>query len=185
MTFNIGLLITALLAIASIFWSTLRTGSSPVPTPASVRQAMLSLMPGHLPELKEPVVFELGSGWGGMAFALARRFPEQPVIGIEISILPWLFSRLRLLVQPQPNLHFYRKDFMHADLTHAALVVCYLLPGPMEKLARKLLMEMAPGGLVLSNTFAIRGWRPLDQITAPDLYRSEVYLYEIGNHQPD
>jgi len=120
-----------------------------------------------------------------MAYSLARRFPDQPVIGMELSILPWLYSRLRLTVQPQPNLHFHRMDFMQADLSHAALVVCYLLPEPMEALARKLVMEMAPGGLILSNTFAIRGWHPLDQITAPDLYRSEVYLYEIGNHQPD
>ena len=71
-------------------------------------------------------------------------------------------------------------DFHRADLTDAALVACYLTPPAMAKLKPKLEAELKPGALVLCNTFAVRGWQPVAVATAPDAYRSQIYLYEVG-----
>ena len=163
-------------AIGLIFASTLWTGASPLPTSASVRETMLAMLPG---EVAGPI-YELGSGWGGLARSLARRYPSVAVRGFEVSVLPWLVSRaVRAAVGPA-NLSFACKNFHTADLTDAALVVCYL-PGPaMEKLRPKLEAELPPGALILSNTFALRGWQAIDTRTAPDMYRSQVYLYRVG-----
>ncbi len=70
-------------------------------------------------------------------------------------------------------------DYHKTGLGGAALVVCYL-PGPaLEKLKPKLEAELKPGALVASNTFALRGWDPIDVRTAPDAHASPVYLYRV------
>ncbi|MCH7937100.1 MAG: SAM-dependent methyltransferase [Proteobacteria bacterium] len=125
-------------------------------------------------------IYELGSGWGGLARALARRYPGVPVRGFEVSLLPWAWSRLRHLLGGPPNVAFALTNFHAADLSDAALVVCYL-PGPaMEKLRPKLEAELPDGALVLSNAFALTGWRAAREKTVPDIHRSRVYLYRKG-----
>ena len=171
----------ALLLIALIFVPTLTTGSSPVPTSASVRRALLALLPIRLPGAPSGLVYELGSGWGGMAFALAKKYPDTTVIGYEISPVPWLFSRIRLLFFRQKNLQLKFANFQNQNLSDASLVLCYLLPGPMEKLRPKLESELMAGALVVSNSFAFRGWSALDDKMSNDMYNSHVYLYEAGN----
>ena len=51
----------------------------------------------------------------------------------------------------------------------------------MEKLKPKLEAELPAGALVLSNTFAVRGWDPIEVRTAPDVHASQVYLYRVGD----
>ncbi len=160
-----------------VFWS-LKTGSPPTPTSPSVRRTMMALLPERLPGHHNGSIVELGSGWGGVAFALAKRYPLHPVIGYELSIIPWAVSRARLLVQPQANLNFRKTDFMRANLTESALVICYLMPETMVPLADRLERGLPNGALVLCNTFALPNWRALDQVNAPDMYSSPVYLYE-------
>lgn len=176
MKMEIAILILALAAVASVFVPTLITGASPLPTSRPVREAMLGLLPDHM----VGPIYELGSGWGGLARALARRYPGAPVRGFEVSLLPWAWSRLRHLLGGPPNLTFALANFHGADLSDAALVVCYL-PGPaMEKLRPKLEAELPHGVLVLSNTFALLGWRAVEEKTVPDIHRSRVYLYRKG-----
>ncbi len=112
--------------------------------------------------------------------ALAERYRASPVRAFEVSILPWAFSRARLLVQGRPNLSFQLKNFLRADLSQAALVVCFLTPPIMEKLKPKLEAELRPGALVVSNTFALRGWQPIDTMTVPDVHATNVHLYRVG-----
>ena len=176
MKMEIAILILALAAVASVFVPTLMTGASPLPTSRPVRKAMLGLLPNNMVE----PIYELGSGWGGLARALARRYPGTPVRGFEVSLLPWAWSRLRLMGGGPPNVAFALANFHGADLSDVALVVCYL-PGPaMEKLRPKLEAELPNGALVLSNTFALTGWRAVEESTVPDIHRSKVYLYRKG-----
>ena len=170
------------LAILSVVLPTLWTRASPLPTSGAVRATLLAMLPLTV----DGPVYDLGSGWGGLARALARRYPRTPVIGFEVSPLPWAWSRLRqalggLSDGKTGNLTFRFGDFHNADLTGAALVVCYL-PGPaMEKLKPKLEAELKPGAMVASNTFALRGWDPVEVRTAPDAHASQVYLYRVGD----
>jgi hypothetical protein len=170
----------ALFFIALIFVPTLSTGASPVPTTRRMRKALLTLLPEHLPVNSGDVIYELGSGWGGLAFSVARKYPETTVIGYEVSLLPWLFSCVRIFFLPQDNLHFKLSNFLKHDLSNGVLVVCYLLPKPMEKLRIKLETELKLGSLIVSNTFAFRGWKPIDDQIADDIYASHVFLYKVN-----
>ncbi len=175
------LLVAVLLAgVASIVLHTLRTGISPMPTAPKVRRQLLSLVP---PEL-EGTVLELGSGWGTLAFALADRCPRAQVVAYERSPLPYAFSRLRQRLAPRSNLRLVRGDFFQASFAGASLVVCYLFPGAMTRLAPKLLAELPPGARIVSSTFALRGWTPLRTLVVDDLYRTPVYLYEVPAPPP-
>ena len=57
-----------LLAIGLVFASTLRTATPPLPTSPSVRKTLLAMLPSQV----DGPVYELGSGWGGLARTLAR-----------------------------------------------------------------------------------------------------------------
>ena len=58
-------------------------------------------------------------------------------------------------------------------------MVCFLTPPIMEKLKPKLEAELRAGPLVVSNTFALRGWQPIEKKTVPDVPASKVYLYRV------
>lgn len=171
------LLLLALLlgGMLSIALYTLRTGISPMPTSGKVRRQLLTLVPADL----EGPLLELGSGWGTLAFALADHCPRARVVAFELSPLPYAFSWLRQRLAPRPNLQLVRQDFLRASFSGASAVVCYLYPGAMTRLAPKLDGELAPGALVFSHTFALRGWKPLRTLLVDDLYRTPVYVYQV------
>lgn len=180
MTFEIVALVAAFGAIALVALSTVLTGSPPTPSSPRVRRTVLGCLPARLPGPPGGAVYELGAGWGGLGRALASRYPDNPVTGYEISPLPWLASRLAGLILRRPNLRLAYGDFRGAALSDAALVVCYLSADALAALRPKLDRELRPGALVVSCTFPVPGWDPLDSVAANDIYRSPVYLYEAS-----
>lgn len=181
---EIVILALVLAAMASILLSTVMTGASPLPTSGAVRETMLAVLDAAAEGAGESFnggpIYELGAGWGGLARTLARRYPAQSVRAFEVSLLPWAWSSFRRLLGGPANLSCRLKDFLKADLSDAALVVCYLPGAAMEKLKPKLEAELPAGALVLSNTFALRGWQPIEVRTAPDVHASQVYLYRVS-----
>ncbi len=174
-------LVLVLAAFALLLGYTIRTGISPVPTTPRVAAEIFALCPHEtlLPPVAGGVVYELGSGWGNIAMALAERFPTRAVVGYELSPLPWLASRLALRLRPRSNLAFIRANFMADGLGDAALVVCYLYPGAMRRLRDKLERELQAGALVISSAFLVPGWRPAAVRRATDQYDTPVYLYRM------
>ena len=185
MALEIIILALSLILIGLVFVYTLIIGSPPTPTSRRVCGTMLRLLPRYLPLSGNNLIYELGSGWGGMTPHLARFYPNHCVIGMEYSPLPWLIARLFSMLRWPKNLSFERCDFMQRDLSNASLVVCYLAGKQMEELEPKLRAELKVGALVLTHTFAIPNWRPVDMVRADDFYRSPVYLYEISTSQRD
>ncbi len=173
---ELAILAAVLAAILLIAIPTLVFGVAPVPTSTKVLRVMLDVLPDDF----EGTILELGSGWGTLAFALARRFPRCPVLAFEISPLPWLFSCARQLLAPAPNLSIRRSIFQRAPLMEARLVVCYLNTRAMTNLKPRFEAELQPGCLVLSNTFAVAGWQPVSVLIADDLFSTRIYLYRVS-----
>ena len=165
----------ALLIILSIVYRTIKNGISPMPSSKKAIQAILALIPEG-----QRRIYELGSGWGTLALSLAKRHPKSTVVGIENSPIPYAVSRLIQHGTRLPNLLFKKADFFQTPLDDAQVIVCYLYPGAMEKLKRKFEKELQPGTCVISNTFAVPGWKPVKVIELPDLYRTKVYLYILS-----
>ena len=165
-------LLVAFVALGLLVYSFI-AGVAPVPTTSKVKTKILGALPPDL----EGSIFELGSGWGTLAYALARRFPACTVIAYEISPIPWFICKLRLALFPQPNVILRRADFHTASLEQAAAIVCFLFPGCMKKLGPKLQKELPPGALVVSHTWPIPGWLPEAVHQADDWHSSRVYEY--------
>lgn len=167
------LLVTLLLGGLLIVGYALRTGVPPMPSTPGTRQAMLRLLPVAV----DGTVYELGSGWGGLARLLARRYPRNQVVAIELSPLPWLFATAIQWLRPLPNLRFRRADFHSVPLADAGAVAVYLMPRPLHRLAPKLTAELAPGTPVVSAVFALPGWEPRAALLDNDTGPSPVYRY--------
>ena len=162
--------------VALMIVYTVITGISPVPTSPEVLGTILSLLPE---ELLDGTVYELGSGWGHVAYALARKYRAYVVLGIELSVVPFAAAYLLRLVTRLPNLRFRRRNIFQQDLDDASLVLCYLHPPAMRRLAPKLGRELRPGTWVVCNYFEIPGWKPERVVRAPDQYESPVYVYRV------
>ena len=114
-------LVFVLVTALSIVWSTLQTGISPMMSSGKACQAMLASIdrPANGP------LIDLGSGWGTLVIAVARKYPHQQVLGYELSWFPWLVSIIRKYSLGLDNLTLYRKDFKNAELSNASILLSF------------------------------------------------------------
>lgn len=171
--FFLGFLCALAALISIVIWS-LRCGISPMPTTTRVKLKLLTLLPDEI----SGEIYELGAGWGTLAFPLARHYPLNLVIGFETSPFPFLFCKLRQRVIPLKNLTFKRANFLNANLQKGGLIVCYLYPQAMVHLKNKFEKELKTGTWIISNTFAIPDWKPIKIYQVDDLYQTKIYLYK-------
>jgi trans-aconitate methyltransferase len=167
------------LILFSIVYRSVRNGISPTPSSGRQIAAILQALQHDL----SGTIYELGSGWGTLAIALARKFPDCRIVGIENSAVPYAVSQLLRLLFRQQNLSLRYGDMLQQPLVDATVVVCYLFPGGMQKLV-PVLERLSRGTWIISNTFAIPGWKAADVLAAKDVYRSPIYVYRKEGDLP-
>lgn len=167
------LLVLVILIALSIVWSTLKTGISPMMSSSKACQAMLAEIDTHE---KGPLI-DLGSGWGTLVIAVAKKHPNKQVIGYELSWFPWLVSTILRYSLRLDNLTIYRKDFKNAELNTASTLICYLFPEGMVALQDKLAHEVFNKVTIVSNTFALPLCQPTRVIRLRDFYQTLIYVY--------
>ena len=173
--FQLFLWASALFAMVSILVGVVRTGISPMPSsPRAVQRVLQYVVPPRAGS-----IYELGAAWGSLAVPLARAFPDRRIIAYELSTIPCLFLLLRVRVSGLKNIEVVRRDFFLDDLGKAAVIVCYLYPGSMDRLSTKLQSELIPGTVVVSNSFALPGWVPEQKSQLKDLYRTKIYRFIV------
>ena len=177
MFFDYTILVLVIVGIALSLLYSLITGISPV---SSTFQSRKKIVKAVSPKQKG-FIYELGAGWGALAFPLARRCPNSKVIAYELSPVPWIFLKLRAFLFGPRNLTITRRNFLKEDMSKASLVVCYLYPGAMAKLSSKLVMELNPSAKVISNTFEIPNWTPTAIQSLEDVMCPQVFYYEMGS----
>ena len=173
MLLGAAVVVACIAAALSIVWFTWRTGIAPMPTTPRACRAMLAATQ----DAPAGDVVDLGSGWGTLAIAFARQHPQRRVIGYEMSWLPWAASVTLARALRLRNLSFRRADFLHADLSQAGVLLCFLFPRGMQAVAQRLRHGDCPRALVVSNTFALPGFAPAAVVSLDDLYRTKVYVY--------
>ena len=177
MYFEYIMLVLVLSGIVLCLYYSLLTGISPVSSTFKSRKKIIKTVS----PTQEGFIYELGAGWGALAFPLARRCPESKVVAYELSPVPWLFLKLRAFLFGPRNLKIERRNFMKDDLSKASLVVCYLYPGAMVKLSSKLGAELHPGARVISNTFEIPDWAPTAVLNLEDVMCPQVFYYKMDS----
>jgi len=126
------------------------------------------------------IVYDLGSGDGRLLFLSADK--GAAAIGFEINPLlvfwTWLQKTLSLRYKtgfnPVNHVTVRWNNFWNVNLSNADVVFIYLLPWRMEKLKKKLLSELKPGALVVSNSFIFPQWKVLRSDE-----KTHVYVFEV------
>ena len=163
----------------SITWFTIKLGISPMPSSKKACEAILKTSE----QAGQGSIIDLGSGWGTLLFALARKYPEHQVIGYELSWLPWIYSRICKTIFGLHNLKILRLNFLAADISSASLLVCYLHPKGMIDLQKKLSQGQYSNTLLISSTFALPEEKSAQTIQLDDLYNTPIYIYRLTNQQ--
>ena len=159
---------------ASLIITTLRVTIPPMPSSRAVRWLVIAFLKKYH---YEGSIVELGAGWGGLSRKAARALPHLPVTGIEISLLPFVFSWITQKVSGLKNLKHKKSDIFRIPFEPGAAYLCYLSPACMDQLEEQLTREESQGILVVSAVFALPGRIPLEVKEVNDLYRSRVYVY--------
>ncbi len=172
-------LMVAISGVTFVYY-TWRTKVPAVPTQESARNVILDAIRQELQEhpRSQPVIYDLGAGWGGLCLAVAREFPQAHVVGLELAWPALLVSTLRKIAVGQRNLRFRRADFWAYDISDGDIVLCYLGDIVMPALRDKLRREAKPGRLFISNTFPLPSdWAPLKRIAIPAVLSKEILVY--------
>jgi len=150
------LLVIALITALSIVFFQWKTGVPPMPSKAIERQQALALV--SKAQLGEGKLFDLGSGWGDLVLNLAQAFPERDIIGIEYSFLPYWVSLWR--TRHLERVKIIRGNFFNQSLEDAAAIFCYLMIGPMPKVAKWLDQQLTRQTPVITLAFWFHERKP-------------------------
>jgi predicted RNA methylase len=169
------LIATVFFVGASIIFSTIKLGISPMPSSKKAYQAIIKLTD----ETGTGPIYDLGSGWGSLVIRLARKYPDRQIVGYELSVFPWLITKMIKKLLGLSNLVLYREDFLKADLSEASVIICYLFPTAMEEIKSKISHVKGKLGFIISNNFALPSYQPSKVVQLNDFYNSPVYLYRM------
>ena len=170
--FLLILLVLIFFSLSIIIW-TLINGISPMPSSYKAQRLLKKI----LPELQRGNIYELGSGWGTLLILLAQHYETHQIIGFETSWVPYFVGKLRIVCKGLKNVLTYRRNFFQQSLQDPGLIICYLYPQAMAKIALKLEEELKNDVWVISLVFAIPHWDPVAIYEINDIYHSKIYVY--------
>lgn len=133
----------------------------------------------RLAEIKDDdLIYDLGSGDGRVIAAIANN-TNANLVGYEISLLPYIFSKIKIFflgLSKRVEIRF--ADFLKRDLSQATIIFCFLTPMAMKKLGPKFKKELKPSTKVISYTFSIPDW-PVYKIDKPDKKSIPIFYYIV------
>lgn len=118
---------------------------------------------------------DLGAGIGSVLRPLSKAQPQASLTGVENAPGPWLLGYLRII--GLRNCEWRWGDLRRIDLADYGVVYAFLSPAPMSELWAKVQREMHPGGLFVSNSFAVPGVEPSEVIELDDSRHTHLYCY--------
>lgn len=154
----------------------------PMPSSAAARREILAVLAAYSADAEQPPrqVVDLGSGWGGLAFGVARDNPDLPVVGVEASVVPCLFSTLRAAVdraRARPAPRFMYRRMWSLPLRDRTVYLSYLSPQSMKLLRSQFERDQPRHGALISCAFAMPGWTPTLVTRARDPFNTKIYVY--------
>jgi SAM-dependent methyltransferase len=118
---------------------------------------------------------DLGAGLASVLRELAKLSPEAKLAGIENAPATWLvgFLRTRALAECR----WLWGDLWRIDLGDYDVVYAFLSPAAMPGLWEKVVREMRPGSLFVSNSFAVPDVAASEVIEVDDARQTRLYCY--------
>ena len=143
--FLVGFLILAL-----FYWSNFLTRVPYYPSTEVVWSEIADLLPSD----QAANVLEIGSGFGGFCLFIKKHKPDSTVVGVELSPIIWLYSRIRQLVL-KIDCQFLRQDYRRMNFAKQDLIFAFLSPAAMPALYLQAKKQMKTGAILASYRFEI------------------------------
>lgn len=150
----------ALLIVVS-FLHFLLTGNTP-----SITTPISSI--NHLSKIisldKDSVFYDLGCGNSKLLRSLAKNFPEARFIGVDNSFIPYLFSKIAVLLGNYKNIDIRFENFLKSDLSRATHIYLWIYVKDINLLLEKLKKELKKSVLIYSLDFPFEKLNPIEII---------------------
>lgn len=124
-------------------------------------------------------ITELGSGWGGLTRYIALTNPTKAITGVEISIIPYISSKILSTFHPSNNISYKYMNFNNITLESNTIYVAYLSNPVMKKLRKQFEKHMPSNSILISIAFAMPGWTPVKITQVDSIIHSPIYIYEL------
>lgn len=168
----VGFMVVVLVnTIYSHFYKVVNMPSSP-----NTRRVILDDIRAVVGDCDSKVIYDLGSGWGGLCRRLSHNFSAAHVKGFEISPIPYAVSKFFSLFF---RYSVTRADLFKTDISNTDIIICYLSPYHMAKLADKVVNECKKGTIIYSQGFPFQSIEPDDIINIPFSIEKKLYRYKI------
>ena len=154
----------------ALFWLfyTRAIGSEYGPTTAKRARRMIEFAKIS----KEDIVYDLGSGFGGLVIMASKN--ARKAIGIEFYSLRYAISIARAFFHGAKNVKFIRGNLFKEDISDANVILLFLKQKTNQKLKPRLL-RLRKGTRIVSNLWTFEGWKPARQDK-----KLKVYMYVVG-----
>jgi protein-L-isoaspartate O-methyltransferase len=113
---------------------------------------------------------DLGSGDGRIV--IAASLTGAQAVGFELNPLLALWSRFKIKkLGLERQAHIKIGDFWNADFSQFDVVTIFGINYIMKKLEKKLLTELKPGAIVISNAFEFPTWKKVKNEYGCNVYK--------------
>jgi len=122
------------------------------------------------------IIYDLGSGDGRLVFEAVKRGAKGT--GVEIFILPWLYSKIKSLFYPGSKMVL--GDMFRHNIGDAQVVFIYLLDKSYGRLSEKFNKELMPGARIVVGCWPIKELE--DKLVKRDKPRDidlPMYVYKM------
>jgi len=158
-----------------VFWNSFRGGVPLYLSNKTTWAALADLLPPK-PGLK---FVDLGGGIGGTVLHLAARRPDCEFVSVESAPIPYAISCLRKMISGRSNVHVVFGSIWNHPLTSFDVVYAFLSPRPMPDLFVKARAEMAPGAVLVSNSFEVPGQQADEIIQLDDRRGTRLHVWRF------
>ncbi len=141
------------------------------------RKGEIELLKEALGDIDGKTVYDLGCGDGRILFSLANDFPDATLIGIELSIAPFLYAVTRKYLGRYKNVSIRYGNFFRHDLSNADIIITFLLEKAYPKLLKKFDTELKSGAQIFVEAWPYQDRKPNHVFEKPG--RLKIFEYRI------
>lgn len=124
----------------------------------------------------------MGCGLGGNVVFMSQLVNVERADGVETAPIPYLIAKLFALLRGGD---VYMMDLWKSQLAYYDVVYAFLSPEPMPKLWQKVVDEMRPDAIFVSNSFAVPDIEPSEVWELDDRRKTKLYLYRMQDFQSE
>jgi hypothetical protein len=164
-----------------LFWAEHKLKVPAVPLMPWLRIKAITLAAKHSNTDAPYKIADLGSGWGGLCFALARHYKKSDVYGFELSPLPFFIARVRAFFSSlifRRHVSFKQQDIFKIDISDYDIIFCYLSPFILKDMKEQFL-SMKKGAMIITCSFPIEGLEPDEVQSMKFIFNMPVHFYRI------